>query len=97
MKTWKRWLLMIGTFVAWLVYALVVGFLFLGCARHHLTIVKDDVTVKVDIGYLLQDKNFESINFNPETGEITIRNFGSVTSEIVGEAVRAGIAAGRIP
>ncbi len=65
------------------------AFIFLaGCANHSLTVERDGVVTRVNISYFMQDKSFKSLSYNPETGEIRVETFGSVTSEVVDALLR---------
>ena len=68
---------------------LTVMLMVTGCTSYEARI--GDANIKMN--YLLQDKKFKSVSFNPSTGAIVIENFGSETSEIVASAITAALAA----
>ncbi len=52
-----------------------------GCSRDHLTVERDGLRIVADIEYIMQNKNFKKLTYNSQTGEVTVENFGSETSE----------------
>lgn len=57
------------------------------CTNYHAKVGN----AEVDMWYFLQDKNIKSFTFNSKTGEITIENFGTQTSQVVEAAVSAAL------
>ena len=58
-----------------------------GCATYEVKI--GDSSAKLT--YILQDKNFKSLTFNPETHQLKVEAFGSETSQIVESAITAAL------
>ena len=58
-----------------------------GCTTYHVKIGEAEATVS----YLLQDKKFKAFSYDPETHRFSLEEFGSETSQIVGEAIRAAL------
>ena len=59
---------------------------FSGCAKDTLSVTyPDGKKVKVDITYILQDKQFKKLSYNPATNNIEIEGFMSETAEVLSE------------
>ena len=58
-----------------------------GCTTVKIHTPKADISIT----YFLQDKKAKSLKYNPETQLFELEQFGSETSQVVGEAVRAAI------
>jgi len=67
---------------------LIVMFLVSGCTSDTLHVERGETVVDANINYLLQDKNFKSLEYNVDTGTLKVENFGSETSEIISELLR---------
>ena len=57
------------------------------CTRYNVKIGD----AEINMVYFLQDKDFESITFNPETHTFTLKGMKSETSQIVSAAVTAAL------
>lgn len=72
---------------------IILSTLFLGlilissCTSYHVKIGD----AEIDMMYFLQDKDFESITFNPETHTFTLTGMKSETSQIVEAAISAAL------
>lgn len=70
-----------------LVVTIVMVMSIAGCANYKIEVGDS----KLELTYFLQDKNFKHISYDPNTHTFTIESFGSETSQIVGEAIRAAL------
>lgn len=59
----------------------------LGCSKSGLHVERDGVIIDIDIGYIMQDKQFKSLKYDTKTGVIKIEKFSSETSEVVADIV----------
>ena len=74
-------------------YLLVLLLGLAGCTGYHASITTTELDSEgritqqkdaiIDMDYFFQDKQIKKFTFNPETGEITLENFGSETSQVV--------------
>ena len=67
------------------IWTLVAVLSMAGCTSYHAKVGD----AEINMVYFLQDKNVKSFTFDPNSGTVTIENFGSETSQIIGEAIRA--------
>ena len=69
-------------------YIYIVFLMFLsGCTVYRIKVGEAELKMM----YCLSDKSFKSATYDPNTGRIEIENFGSETSQVVGEAIRSAI------
>jgi hypothetical protein len=73
MKTWE-----IAMFL-WVLLFIIVMLCIAGCSHYSLEVDGK----KFDLWYVLQDKNFKSIKYDPNTGSFEVTGFGSETSQLV--------------
>ena len=58
-----------------------------GCTSDNFYVEREGVVIDIGIGYILQDKQFKSLEYNTKTGVIKIEKFSSETSEVVSDLV----------
>ena len=59
-----------------------------GCSSSSLSVKRGELTISLDMDYLLQKKDFKSLSYDFETGTVTIENFSTDTSEVVSEFLK---------
>ena len=69
------------------IVVLVLLLLFSGCTTYHAKIGNAEIKMT----YFLQDKTFKSFTYDPNTNTVTIQNFGSETSQVIGAAISAAL------
>lgn len=72
---------------------LLCAILFIGCTSDRFHVereipeTKQKVTIDINIDYLFQKKGFKSLSYNTETGVVTVENFSTETSEVLGQFI----------
>ena len=75
--------------VAVIAMAIAAIALLTGCTTYHARVGD----AEINMVYFLQDKDFETISFNPETHTFTLEGMKSETSQIVSAAITAALKA----
>ena len=74
----------------WLILATLIC-LVIGCTRYHAKIGN----AEVDMFYFLQDKQFESITFDPNVNTFIFKGLKSENAQVVSTAVKAALGGGK--
>jgi hypothetical protein len=70
-----------------IVLSIIIAALFSGCTTYHAKVGEAEITMT----YFLQDKDFDSFSFDPNTNTFELSNYGSETSQIVKAAIEAAL------